>query len=109
MTVKSTLAAAQKSCWDFPINDMIIHTLSAKSRYVNRVAEQILIEAPDDEELEREVQRKQAENIEKSNKLKQIKDDEDKIVRKINIQRNSLKLIKQAQELKRVTYFIRGN
>ena len=92
---------------------MIIHTLSARSWYVNRLVEKISIEAPDDEELEREVQRKQAENLEKSNKLKQIKDDEEKIVCKENKysekQLEAMKLMNQTQELiKIITCFKRG-
>ena len=40
MACKSTMAANNKSCYNFPTNDeMIVHSLSARSRYVARLAE----------------------------------------------------------------------
>lgn len=39
MACKTSLNAYNKPCYDFPINDnMLINTLSAQSRYVNRLA-----------------------------------------------------------------------
>ena len=113
MSVKSTLTAAQKFCYNYPINDdMIIYTISTRSRYVHRLAEKRKpIDAPDDEELEREIQRKQADNLEKSKKFKQIKDDEEKNVFKENKfsekHLEAMKLLKQAQELMKETQVLK--
>ena len=55
MACKSTMAA-NKSCYNFPVNDeMIIHSISARSRYVARLVEKRKIVALDDEELEKEI------------------------------------------------------
>ena len=71
MACKTSLNAYDKP-YDFPINDMLIYTLSARSHYVNRLAEKKIIRASD-EELEREVENKQKENEEKLKRLKLIK------------------------------------
>ena len=75
MAYKTSLNAYNKP-YDFPINDnMLINTLSARSRYVNRLAEKRkIIRASDDEELEREVENKQKKNEEKLKRLKLIKE-----------------------------------
>ena len=109
MACKSTMAANNKSCYNFPTNDeMIVHSLSARSRYVARLAEKRkIVEALDDEELEREIQKKQDENREKAKKLKQIQENEEKIVvkeKKFSEKHlEAIKLLKQAQELMKET------
>ena len=108
MACKSTMAANKKFCFNFPVNDMIIHSLSARSRYVARLAEKRkIVEILDDEDLEREIQKKQQDNLKKSKKLKQIKDNEEKIVVKekefSEKHLEAMKLLKQAQDLMKET------